>query len=254
MNCEDNQKDGQADPFPFTSFGNITPRRSVRKTIIRRAHAAPRVSLAALSSRVRSENYSTIFQQRAAAFRAPRACKAPATHKFSTAMRSAAHEHVARRHRREIQTRVQPPRGRVPFVHHERQPPAPPQPRTGQRTAQQQLADAATAKRSRHTHVHHFQQRIAVALQLLCADAGDGRELVDAGRLQGGDGGERAVVEDHVGRDGLLAGPGEAPGLFALESALDELAYELGMDPIELRLRNFAERVDRDPSVLVRGR
>ncbi|GAB2803723.1 xanthine dehydrogenase family protein molybdopterin-binding subunit [Streptomyces daliensis] len=34
--------------------------------------------------------------------------------------------------------------------------------------------------------------------------------------------------------------PPEAVGGFALESALDELAYELGMDPVELRLRNHA--------------
>jgi xanthine dehydrogenase YagR molybdenum-binding subunit len=32
--------------------------------------------------------------------------------------------------------------------------------------------------------------------------------------------------------------PGEAPGLLAVESAMDELAEELGMDPIELRIRN----------------
>ena len=32
--------------------------------------------------------------------------------------------------------------------------------------------------------------------------------------------------------------PGEAPGLLAVESAMDELAYALGMDPIELRVRN----------------
>ncbi|WP_394824239.1 xanthine dehydrogenase family protein molybdopterin-binding subunit [Pendulispora albinea] len=38
--------------------------------------------------------------------------------------------------------------------------------------------------------------------------------------------------------------PGEAPGTFALESAMDELAYALGLDPIELRLRNYA---DEDP-------
>ncbi|WP_214370861.1 xanthine dehydrogenase family protein molybdopterin-binding subunit [Pseudonocardia sp. H11422] len=36
--------------------------------------------------------------------------------------------------------------------------------------------------------------------------------------------------------------PGEAIGAFALESAMDELAHELGMDPIELRLRNYAEQ------------
>jgi xanthine dehydrogenase YagR molybdenum-binding subunit len=32
--------------------------------------------------------------------------------------------------------------------------------------------------------------------------------------------------------------PGEAPGLHAFESAMDELAYALGMDPIELRILN----------------
>ena len=32
--------------------------------------------------------------------------------------------------------------------------------------------------------------------------------------------------------------PGEAPGLLAVESAMDELADALGMDPIELRIRN----------------
>ena len=38
-----------------------------------------------------------------------------------------------------------------------------------------------------------------------------------------------------------MRGPGEAPGVFALECALDELAGELGLDPVELRLRNYAE-------------
>lgn len=36
-----------------------------------------------------------------------------------------------------------------------------------------------------------------------------------------------------------MRGPGEATGCFALESALDELAYKLKMDPIELRIKNF---------------
>ncbi|SED63920.1 xanthine dehydrogenase family protein molybdopterin-binding subunit [Streptomyces melanosporofaciens] len=37
-------------------------------------------------------------------------------------------------------------------------------------------------------------------------------------------------------------GPGRTPAAFAIESALDELAYELRMDPIELRLRNEPAR------------
>ena len=36
--------------------------------------------------------------------------------------------------------------------------------------------------------------------------------------------------------------PGEASGSFALESAMDELSYALKLDPLELRLRNYAER------------
>jgi xanthine dehydrogenase YagR molybdenum-binding subunit len=36
----------------------------------------------------------------------------------------------------------------------------------------------------------------------------------------------------------FMRAPGEAPGSFALESAIDELAVALNMDPIELRLRN----------------
>ncbi|MGR3932037.1 xanthine dehydrogenase family protein molybdopterin-binding subunit [Streptomyces sp. BRA346] len=35
-----------------------------------------------------------------------------------------------------------------------------------------------------------------------------------------------------------MRAPGEAPGMFALESAMDELAYALDMDPIELRVVN----------------
>jgi xanthine dehydrogenase YagR molybdenum-binding subunit len=38
-----------------------------------------------------------------------------------------------------------------------------------------------------------------------------------------------------------MRGPGEASGIFALECALDELAVELGIDPVELRRRNEPE-------------
>lgn len=38
-----------------------------------------------------------------------------------------------------------------------------------------------------------------------------------------------------------MRGPGEAPGSFALESAMDELAETLAIDPVELRLRNIAD-------------
>jgi xanthine dehydrogenase YagR molybdenum-binding subunit len=49
------------------------------------------------------------------------------------------------------------------------------------------------------------------------------------------------LVQLNVGTPTFARAPGEATGTFALESAMDELAYELNMDPIELRLRNYAE-------------
>ncbi|MFD7439280.1 xanthine dehydrogenase family protein molybdopterin-binding subunit [Streptomyces sp. NPDC059861] len=41
---------------------------------------------------------------------------------------------------------------------------------------------------------------------------------------------------------GSMRGPGETMGSFALESAMDELAVALKLDPIELRLRNYSDR------------
>ncbi len=38
-----------------------------------------------------------------------------------------------------------------------------------------------------------------------------------------------------------MRAPGECPGMFALESAMDELAIACGLDPIELRVRNEPE-------------
>jgi xanthine dehydrogenase YagR molybdenum-binding subunit len=38
-----------------------------------------------------------------------------------------------------------------------------------------------------------------------------------------------------------MRAPGECPGMFALESAMDELAVACGLDPIELRVRNEPE-------------
>ena len=69
-----------------------------------------------------------------------------------------------------------------------------------------------------------------------CA-AGTSRVLYDTASLE---------IVQHVKTMDLPPGtwmraPGETPGMFALESALDELAHELKMDPIALRLANHAD-------------
>jgi xanthine dehydrogenase YagR molybdenum-binding subunit len=63
-------------------------------------------------------------------------------------------------------------------------------------------------------------------------------------RASGGISTSHRVV--HVNRNSpvVLRAPMEAQGHFALESAMDELAYATGIDPVELRLRNDT---DTDP-------
>ena len=53
------------------------------------------------------------------------------------------------------------------------------------------------------------------------------------------------VTKLNVGTPTYMRAPGESSGSFALESAMDELAYAAGMDPIGLRLKNYAE-TDQD--------
>ena len=56
---------------------------------------------------------------------------------------------------------------------------------------------------------------------------------------------DQLVADMDMLANSFMRAPGESVGTFALESAVDELAVELGIDPIELRLRNEPET---DPS------
>ncbi len=53
------------------------------------------------------------------------------------------------------------------------------------------------------------------------------------------------IVRSDLGTPSFMRAPGEASGTFALEVAMDELAYQLKIDPIELRLKNYAQ-IDPD--------
>jgi len=72
---------------------------------------------------------------------------------------------------------------------------------------------------------HEFAQHTAVASRMLYAVP----NLATTHRL----------ARLHVPYPTTMRGPGEAPGLFALESAIDELAAACGVDPVQLRIRNM---------------
>ncbi|MEM9012495.1 MAG: xanthine dehydrogenase family protein molybdopterin-binding subunit [Pseudomonadota bacterium] len=53
---------------------------------------------------------------------------------------------------------------------------------------------------------------------------------------------QHRVAPMHCGAPTTMRAPHEGVGIFALDTALDELSYRLGIDPVELRLRNIAPR------------
>ncbi|MBC7498926.1 MAG: xanthine dehydrogenase family protein molybdopterin-binding subunit [Herminiimonas sp.] len=54
------------------------------------------------------------------------------------------------------------------------------------------------------------------------------------------------IAKLNTGTPTFMRAPGEASGMFALESAIDEMAYALKMDPIQLRLKNHADTNPED--------
>ncbi|SEH54082.1 xanthine dehydrogenase YagR molybdenum-binding subunit [Mycolicibacterium rutilum] len=102
-------------------------------------------------------------------------------------------------------------------------------PRTDQHVALVADNDGAIASTEHHTltetsTVAHFCEPVGLSARFLYRSA-------------------RMVVSHQVARINMatpcfMRGPGEAPGLFALEVAMDELAYQTGIDPVELRIRN----------------
>jgi xanthine dehydrogenase YagR molybdenum-binding subunit len=52
---------------------------------------------------------------------------------------------------------------------------------------------------------------------------------------------EHRVVPVNAITPGALRGPGKNPSAYGIECAMEELAYQIGMDPLELRLKNYAD-------------
>lgn len=53
---------------------------------------------------------------------------------------------------------------------------------------------------------------------------------------------KHTIARVNIGTPTPMRGPGETSGTYALESAMDELAYKAGIDPVEFRIINHADR------------
>ena len=49
------------------------------------------------------------------------------------------------------------------------------------------------------------------------------------------------LANNNISPPSYMRAPGESPGVYALESAMDEMAHQLGLDPIAFRLKNYAQ-------------
>ncbi|MEU9312029.1 xanthine dehydrogenase family protein molybdopterin-binding subunit [Streptomyces sp. NPDC048256] len=85
---------------------------------------------------------------------------------------------------------------------------------------------------------HRSLSRTSTVHEFVEPSAGVARVMYDADAHHT----ENRVVPLDVPSPTWMRAPGEAPGSFALEAALDELAHQCGIDPIELRLRNEPDR------------
>lgn len=85
---------------------------------------------------------------------------------------------------------------------------------------------------------HRALSRTSTVYEFVEPSAGVARVMYDADAHHT----ENQVVRLDVPSPTWMRAPGEAPGSFALESALDELAEKCGVDPIALRLRNEPDK------------
>jgi xanthine dehydrogenase YagR molybdenum-binding subunit len=85
---------------------------------------------------------------------------------------------------------------------------------------------------------HRSLSRTSTVWEFVEPSAGVARVMYDADAHRTAN----EVVRLDVPSPTWMRAPGEAPGSFALEAALDELAERCGVDPVELRLRNDPDR------------
>jgi xanthine dehydrogenase YagR molybdenum-binding subunit len=112
----------------------------------------------------------------------------------------------------------------------------------GHREEQEQHIELGAARDGRLTAIRHHKISVTSPFDDWAEPAfGVASQLYACPSYQG----IHRLVRGNTMTPTFTRGPGEALGVFTLECAMDELASELGIDPVELRLRNIA---DADPN------
>ena len=107
---------------------------------------------------------------------------------------------------------------------------------TGHRPSTEQKLAVAATKDGKLTAIRHFttQETSPVGEYIEACGANTSRVMYACPNVAT----PHHLLHVNIATPTSMRGPGETPGTFALESALDELAYALKIDPVELRVVN----------------
>ena len=108
----------------------------------------------------------------------------------------------------------------------------------GHREEQEQHIQLGATRAGKLTAIRHHKISVTSPFDDWAEPAfGVASQLYDSPAFQG----VHRLVRGNTMTPTFTRGPGEAAGVFTLECAMDELASQLQVDPVELRLRNLAE-------------
>jgi xanthine dehydrogenase YagR molybdenum-binding subunit len=108
----------------------------------------------------------------------------------------------------------------------------------GHREEQEQHIQLGATRAGKLTAIRHHKISVTSPFDDWAEPAfGVASQLYDSPAFEG----VHRLVRGNTMTPTFTRGPGEAAGVFTLECAMDELASQLQVDPVELRLRNLAE-------------
>jgi xanthine dehydrogenase YagR molybdenum-binding subunit len=108
----------------------------------------------------------------------------------------------------------------------------------GHREEQEQHIELGATSAGKLTAIKHHKISVTSPFDDWAEPAfGVASQLYDSPAFEG----VHRLVRGNTMTPTFTRGPGEAAGVFTLECAMDELASQLQVDPVELRLRNLAE-------------
>lgn len=107
---------------------------------------------------------------------------------------------------------------------------------TGHRTPTFQTIALAAARGGKLQAIRHKSEMLTspVGAWVEATGIGSTNVLYDAPSIEF----SHTVYTVNISQPSFMRAPGECPGTYAVECAMDELAYALGMDPLQLRLVN----------------